>query len=363
MKENRHILKGRPFIKTRKPDLTFFCHQPALAVCILLSSLPAFHSCRTSDFIKYGDTDADVIQEVVISLKSSSEERISTLDIFFFNDDRLRRLDSWQHMDSPGSNIIEAASRQGRKTVVALANAGITEDECRSIRSYDALNKLYADLHEDNPDSPIMNGEGSVSAGYGRPCGITLEPMLSEITISSISCDFHSRPYAGEMLKDVKVYLTNVSSRYPLAGDYADSAPESILNHGHLSEEDIAGFHGRPLIFGELPDIGESVLFPELKLYCYRNTLPEEGLAAPFTRLVIEGTVAGTKTYYPININRGTWSSGDTPGVERNCSYSYDLTITRKGVSDPDTAIELEDVQCRFRITPWKDKERHTITY
>ncbi len=164
------------------------------------------------------------------------------------------------------------------------------------------------------------------------------------------------------MLENVRVYLTNVSGRMPYIG-HAPAAPESILNHGHLSDEDIRKFEGKCLIYNEMTDIGESVVYPEIKLYCYENLVREEGLATPFTRLVIEGELDGKKTYYPLNINRGLWSDGESNGLARNRSYTYDITLTRRGVNDPDNAIEMQEVQCNFQVKPWKDKERRTITF
>lgn len=358
MEKKRLILKGRRH-KTR-PCLTLNNHPLAILAVwfILLSSLPAFYSCN-----RHGDAFEDTdLKECTVCLKSADVDKISGLDVFFFNDDRLRKLDSWQHLDSAGSGTVECASRQGKKIVVAIANARLTDEECRKIRSYEDLGGLHAELQSENPDSPVMSGEGKVSAGNGRYSEIVMEPLLCEIVLNSISCDFHLRPYAGKMLENVRVYLTNVSGRMPYIG-HAPAAPESILNHGHLSDEDIRKFEGKCLIHTEMTDIGESVVYPETKLYCYENLVREEGLATPFTRLVIEGELDGKKTYYPLNINRGIWSDGESNGLARNRSYTYDITLTRRGVNDPDNAIEMQEVQCNFQVKPWKDKERRTITF
>lgn len=197
MEKKRLILKGRRH-KTR-PCLTLNNHPLAILAVwfILLSSLPAFYSCN-----RHGDAFEDTdLKECTVCLKSADVDKISGLDVFFFNDDRLRKLDSWQHLDSAGSGTMECASRQGKKIVVAIANARLTDEECRKIRSYEDLGGLHAELHSDNPDSPIMSGEGKVSAGNGRYSEIVMEPLLCEIVLNSISCDFHLRPYAGKCWK------------------------------------------------------------------------------------------------------------------------------------------------------------------
>ena len=95
IEKKRLILKGRRH-KTR-PCLTLNNHPLAILAVwyILLSSLPAFYSCN-----RHGDTFEDTdLKECTVCLKSADVDKISGLDIFFFNDDRLRKLDSWQHLD------------------------------------------------------------------------------------------------------------------------------------------------------------------------------------------------------------------------------------------------------------------------
>ncbi len=366
MEQNIKIMKSKGrFVKTA-PGLTCYSDKAVLAVWfLLLVSFPAFYSCSKKDVPPpYSSTGTEPAESAAcrISVKAADGSKVSSLDIFFFNDDRLRKLDSWQHVETDGADFIDAASRQGRKILFILANARLSEDTCRGIRSYDDLGSLYSDIKDDLPDAPVMSGESRVSAGNESNCCIPLSPLMSEVVLNSISCDFHGHPYAGEMLRDVKIYLTNICGRYPFTGDAA-SVPECILNHGKLSDDDVAGFKGGCLIYCGTTDIGESVLFPEIHLYCYPNTATEEGLGTPFTRLVIEGSIAGKKTFYPINVNRGAWQSGNVPGITRNSSYIYDITLTRTGVNDPETAIETGNLMCSFEVSPWKSMDRRVITY
>lgn len=351
--------KGRSY---RQPETL---PNPTLTVLVigffLLSSLPAFYSCSN---INEDHTETEWSQLTDIQVSTKAANAYNSLDIFFFNDDKLRKLDSYQHYDNVnmGADVV-SASRAGKRIVVAVANYAGDLDGHNSISSYDDLSKLHSELKNDNPEFPVMCGECKISAGREDQCSIHLEPLLARIVLSSISCDFHSKVYSGEYLTDVKVYLTNVSGRFPLTGTEPEQ-PGSILNYGRIMQADTSDFVAGNLIFKKIPsDIGASVIFSELELYCYQNTIATESLSTPFTRLVIEGKLQGETTYYPININRADWYNGQREGVEKNREYCFDITLTRRGVSDPDTAIDLSYVNCMFKIKPWTDKDNHTITY
>ena len=198
---------------------------------------------------------------------------------------------------------------------------------------------------------------------------MTLEPLLTRIRVNSLCCDLHSTSYESESLKNVSVYLTNVCGRYPFFGPPPES-PASILNYGKLSEEDVAGLAEPGMLHcGKIiPEVGTSAVFPDISLYCYPSSCSEESLGSPFTRLVIEGELAGRKTYYPIDINRPATSvslSGvaDGQGVMRNIIYSFDITLTRKGVPSPDIAIDSGDIRYRISLAPWETKDERVIPY
>ena len=78
--------------------------------------------------------------------------------------------------------------------------------------------------------------------------------------------------------------------------------------------------------------------------------------------MVIEGTLDGDRTYYPININREEGDAGAS-GVHRNMSYKYDITITRRGVDDPDTPVAVDMIGIPMFIEEWNGKSHRTITY
>lgn len=352
-----------------QPSLTTSNHHTAVltVALLLLSSLPVFISCIIDNSYYHNEEGSGAPKTVKTILTFTPETGTmadGTLDIFFFNNDRLRKLDSYQRTQIHKDNIIEAASREGDKIIVVIANSHIKEEDCENIYDYADLSGLYAELKDERSDYPILCAETTVNAGHERRCAITLKPLMAQVKINSISCDFFNKPYSDAELTDVKIYLTNICSRYPIAGQQP-SVPESIIDYGKFEPEDTSGFIDRHLFYQRLDSpLNASVIYPEIMLYCYQNIVEEEALGSPFTRLVIEGTLNGETTYYPINVNRGVWSSPDgKAGVSRNGCYVYDITISQRGVPSPDTPIEPGTVTCNFSITPWQEQDKRNVTF
>lgn len=361
MKRNHDISTGRP-----TPILTFSLTSQntmtnLVMTLLLLYLTPAFCSCSEEE--SYTDpSGATCLRETIpTTIYIKSIPGGGTLDFFTFNDDRLRRLDSYQRIESFSGGKVNVSSRTGSKIMVAIANLRAGEEEIDRILSYDDLLLLHSELSDEDTSRPVMSGEAVVEAGKGS-FSLKLEPLLAEIRLNSIRCNFKGRPYEDSRLEDVKVYLTNICSRYPVAGP-APEYPESIINQGGYSEQDMASTGNPGAVSGEIPEgIGSGILYPDINLYCYPNSAVEEGPGTPFTRMVIEGTLDGARTYYPININREEGDSGAS-GVHRNMSYKYDITITRRGVDDPDTPVAVDMIGIPMFIEEWNGKSHRTITY
>ena len=192
------------------------------------------------------------------------------------------------------------------------------------------------------------------------------ERLVSEIRINSIRTDFQDREYYGEPLTDVKIYLTNVNASCCIM-KHEDFRPESIVNPGFLDTEAMGRFHDSRIVCADaVPDIGRSPVDPGIRLYCYPNDSLEETPGSPFTRLVIEGKIAGYTYWYPITINRGDFGAitgGDGNGIGRNMCYSYDITILRTGTPDPDIPVDKDDIRIECSIEPWQEKGNETIAF
>ncbi|MFA6592473.1 MAG: hypothetical protein WCR48_02040 [Bacteroidales bacterium] len=341
-----------------------FTQTVALLSFAVLPTL--FFSC--TEIAEDGSYENVICDETMTEIKVKSPDGllIRTLDIFFFNDDSLRRLDSHQRIENYSSGTVSAASRNGKKILVAVANSQDEKYEWDEMGSFDVLNERMADLMKESPESPLMSATAEITAGEKSGCSVKLEPLMSKVSISTLCCDFHNRPYKDEKLKDVRIYLTNVNTKCELLRTESFN-PISLLNSGRLEVENVEKMICPELVFKHPGiDVDGYVSHPGCDLFCYPNSTSDETIGSPFTRLVIEGEIEGRTYYYPINVNREYFGGGfdkGSEGLSRNKHYSLNITLTRKGSSDPDTAVAPGTVKVRGLVAPWTEEEEKTVVF
>lgn len=355
--------RGRKNIST--PDSTKLSNKYSLpilgtkVITTLLAFLPAlFYSCTDKDI------DSQTHDTPMIRLQSSYGAAYSQhIDIFTFNDDALMRLDSYQRFSNATSlsPVFPIRSQNGAKKVFVCVNSRKDKYDWTEINSYWSLRGMTISLTEEQRSAPSMSGEGYFDTESTRWCSISLTPFLSEIHLRTIKCDFMGKPYSGESVRNVRVYLTNINASCPMNID-GPVLPLHIINTGYLDEDALSEFKEPDLIMQHIPGtIGEYPANVDIRLMCYPNESPEEGPGTPFTRLVIEGEVQGETCWWPININRE--EGCDSPGISRNCIYSYDITLKSKGSGNPDVVIESEEVEMLMKIEPWVEKEGYSVGF
>ena len=290
------------------------------------------------------------------ALESPAETSIRCLDIFFFNDDRLQRLDSYQRFEGGTITSATCASRSGPKILVVLANASEDRFTWSEINSLSALSRITVELGNDNPAAPVMSAAVRLKAGADKSVRMVLEPLMAKIVLKAISADFSGRSYSGAKLENVKVYLTNVAGACRMIPDSTDSAPGIILNSGRLSESDLKSLAIPEMLYHELQGpAGTAVRRPGMEFFCYPSEADRPGLGTPPTRLVVEGQIDGKTYYYPVEVNRS--ALGRTPpGISRNNRYEVSMYITRKGSDNPDTSIEPGTARVILEIEDWTSK-------
>ncbi len=326
--------------------LTYFCLLPAVIHCCTAPSDPLMPSPATFR------------TKVCLQQKISDLE---SMDIFIFNDDIFQKLDCYQRFDDMDDWNGTVISGCGEKIMTAIANSPYEKEDWYELSSRSHLKSFSIRLEDEKKDNPVMTGEVNVSPDKDRfnRSDLRLAPLSSEIVLNSLCCDFSGRPYAGEKLSDVMVYLTNVNAESPFLEE-EERNPVRIINAGGFCEDDVEEFAHRDLIVRNIEeDVGAKVIYPDIRMRCYRNNLPEESPGAPFTRLVIQGTLAGTTYYWPIDINRE--DNGD--GISGGHRYTFDIRITRKGSFDPDRPIKAEDIVLRQSVSEWKEKERYEVVF
>lgn len=262
---------------------------------------------------------------------------VSSLEIFCFNDDAYKRIDSYAVYGDLRGDEVQFASRTGEKIIVAVANphSPLTEE----VYCYEDLAGAMANLCEEDPRHPLMIAQTSIRAGNGYSFNMNLKPLCARIRIAAIKVDIDG----GKMLRDAKCYLTNVNTSCKMLGQKS-FAPTSILNSGKLKEHDLEQMKHKEMLLHKfrLP-IGGAGVHENICLYCYANDVEQESAGSQFTRLVIEGYINGKKYFYPININRDGFrsDSGEKAGIFPGCEYVYRLTLAHYGTSDPDIPFEI----------------------
>ena len=274
------------------------------------------------------------------------------LDVFFFNEDSLQRLDAYQRFSSGAALPLEGLSCSGAKRIVALSNYADDPYQWSDIQSYATLADRPFRLEEDSPQAPLLYGEASVEAGVTRTCELTLHPMLCRVCLRSLACDFGDRPYAGEPLQDVCAYLTHVSSLcHPMR---AEEAPSAWINPGRMDSVAVESLSHPEMLFGRIaPEVDGRRIFPETTLYCYPNPAESPSFGQPVTTLVVEGTLRGRRYYYPIRLG----------AMEASTRVDIDLTLTRAGSPDPDTPVGSDTFSLHLETAPWENRGETVIHY
>ena len=329
---------------------------PFLGILTLLSFLPAFlYGCNVPHTLP----EHDLVATAGINT-AAADGHLQEIDIFVFRNDMMQKLDCYQKVMDPYSWNKEVVSRSGERIIIACANSGRTVMDWAMVSSLAYFRNISWSLENESPEYPFMSGFVEITAGTeGKHTELILRPLTSTVELRSIRCDFTGRPYDGELLKDVKVYLTNVNAECRIMDSEA-ILPSRVINAGRLCEEDINTLRVPQMLVRSIgQDIGKSTLYPDIRLWCYPNNSISESPGTPFTRLVIEGSIGGETFYWPLDINRDAGGYG----IGRNERYVFDLTITRKGTKDPDIPIKTDEIDIIFNIETWNEKEDYGILF
>lgn len=306
--------------------------RPIRSVCLALLLSQAAPACFFPD-----TGPRDGIRTPVRIASRAETAPGEGLDLFFFEAEEPGLLDACEHVDAIPARW-EGRSRSGEKILAAVANADGAAFSWNDIRSFRNFSEKTVALGTEDPDAPVMTATAPLTAG--RPVSLTLQPLLAEIRVHSLCCDFHARSYAGARLENVRIYLTNVCDRCRLDGE---SVP-SWLNAGRLDPSGTAALRYPEMVLQTLDGpVGDVTVFPDIRLYAYPNPSEEDALGTPFTRLVIEGTLLGETCYYPLSVFP----------MEGGRSHVFDITLTRFGTADPDIPATRDQVRLSGAVAPW----------
>ena len=332
---------------------------PVLGLSILLT-LPVLHGCESLHYSDRNFTAAGTVP-VKMAVHSKADLHEREIDMLIFADDRIRYLECWQKVRISEGGDVAIASMNGPKVMMACSGIDSkSHQDWMWVSSMESLKDAWTELEDETSDMRVLSGSCLFVAGdYGHP-ELTLRSISSEVHLRSLRCDFKGRPYEGEKLSDIQVYLTNVNASCRIWDNTGEAS--RIINQGRFVMEDVSRFKDSSIIWQKIEgDVGDKVVQPDIRLRCYPNSSQEEGAGTPFTRLVIQGVLDGDTWYWPIDIGRD--EGGLHSGIGSNCIYTYDIVLTRKGSADPDTAIRTGEASITMEVEKWEDKEGYTVEF
>lgn len=346
-------------LKTDIMRRLFFIAMAALLVC----------SCAKENYVNNADGFAESV--VYITLKDDAATRatgsghgvqaddnnMQTLEVFIFRvnegmeDDGM--LDGYRKFT--GSELeslsrLEVKTTTGKKMIYAVANSH--KENWAGVMSRSEFEEQLTDLYDEDVKNFIMIGNKEETLQLASSVSLSIRRMVARVQLNSVVASFDGTPYDGYVLEDVKAYLTNVQGMKYMYDGSGDNL--KLLNSKKYVEADMAGSAMQGILYDELAaSIGDEGHTTPHYFYCYSNNRTEETETERFTRLVIEGKLAGTTYYYPIAIKE----------LERNCCYSLDVKIQRPGSLDPDKDVELGTLTLNLEVVGWQTLPGSTVEF
>lgn len=266
------------------------------------------------------------------------------VDLFFFDTAGVQILDAWQRVPLHGGGPVYGLSGAGGKKLAVLSASFRDTTRWLDIRTYADLCKRTLRLEEDDPEEPFLTGEASLEDARTRISPVELHPLLTRISLRSVSADFSGRPYAGKPFLCRTLYLSYAGAEcHPLGPDAGK--PLSWLSAGRADSASVKRLPRPGMLLQEgCGEVGPERMYLQRDFYCYTG---------PQTRLVLGGSLGGDECYYPIPL----------PQLQPGCQYVLDITLRRKGSPDPDIPTEGASVQIDFITLPWARGNAYTVTF
>lgn len=279
----------------------------------------------------------------------SAEASVSSVQVMVYGE---KGLENSARFTSLTGNKMKVT--KGVKTVVAVANwAGdLTKSENKAA--------VYATATAlgDNPISGatagqfVMSGESSVTVDGATSCTVNLERIASKFLLRKVSIELNSAFSSSDLVID-RVFVDNAVVNATLGGAKASLAPTDFENQrgGSLSGGVWAWNGSGAHVAWTAWTVPSGTTSWGQKLYAYPNptTTDNRDASGAFTvrktRIVVEATLKGKKTYYPYTFDSA---------ILRNHYYEItDLKITGAGVDNPEDLPEKSETSFTISVKPW----------
>ena len=289
--------------------------------------VPVFITGAKSIVTKSSDADFD-----------DDHSEVANIQFFVFNRDN--ELEVYKKITSGLSTTLSL--RYGSNAVYAVVNA----PDITGVSTKAGLLAVTSSL-TDNANHFVMLGYVNLNipddfqGGYdGR---ISVYRLASRVVVKKVTADFTNPAYAAASCNLVRMFLVNAVGD----GNLGRTAAPSVwyAKQGFESVSGIADFLSTS---GGNHDLNTAPFETACYHYCYPNPTTTDTSSATWsprhTRIVIEVQLAGDTFYYPITL----------PELEFGKSYEIEnLTITRKGSTNPDTPVEIYTATYNINVKPW----------
>ncbi len=349
----------------------------ALLDCVIFTAVAALAlSCSKSDVPQEQEVVPGEASVVTVSIvpetkgnatravgsehgSSANDNTVQTLEFFIFRTDDNSNgvLDTYKKFE--GEELVSLSgikinTTTGAKMIYAVANSH--RDDWQDVKTLNDFKTVVSSLGKENVKSFTMVGSVEAVLQVSTSVTFSISRLVARVQLGGIRTAFAGTPYEGMTLENVKVYLTNAYASKLYANGTDDELPV-VYNSKKLVAEDVEACSMEGMIYDELEgSITDEGYSTPHYFYCYENVLGEQTEEKRFTRLVIEGTLNGNTYYYPININQegfGYVEENGSKGVQRNTSYSVDVTICRPGSTDPDKNLEHGALTAQINVLDW----------
>lgn len=351
-------------------------------ILLLLLSGVTFWSC-TGDDPECDACDADAAGKVDVTFQFQSNgtkavgtppngaacDNISNFQVFIFNVNN--KLETSQYFEAKGNTAVTLKVVPGVKDFYAVANYGKTIED---INSKEDLASLVADIRDNMNQKPdfLMAGQLFNKTISNLPDNdsdndvyMEVERLVSRIQLR-YKLDFSNSNYKDKDFVVDSVYLLNGNTKatytFTTSGGKTNTyEPADGLNNfrnpflGLFCQTGRWEKNGSDFYPG--PDAYNWFYF-----YTFANQSEDLSKA---TMIVISAILDGTRTYYPIIVNKTgiSYEQGGVPAhslVTNNALYLITATIKGRGGDEPEIPVEYVDMGVSVEVKGWSNVSEET---
>lgn len=264
----------------------------------------------------------------------AGEGKVNDLQVFVFQKDNGQR----DGYNKAAASSVEVECTIGEREIYAVVNCPDWED---AVTKAELLAKV-SEFSRNTLTNFQMIGSKVETLTTSSAVTIDVNRFAGRVVVKNIE-NALTGSYADKDFNIDAIYLINVPGKMLL--DLSD-ATTPIMYNQHKFETGTMDALVYDAVNANIKTAGTKHETAHY-FYSYPHLNPE-GSEADHLRLVIEATLDGTKTYYPINIK------GDDGKFLSNKSYEINnVKITRLGSTDPNKPVEKATLTFSINVVNW----------